>query len=165
MVATELAEKFKYLNRATKHSKIWENHEEYWHQLRLNYSNLSKLVKETDKLISPLILIFCIQYSVFICSSLTYGITLGNSSNFESAYSSYVIGLLIFKMTVVFFSMARLHDHSKVILPIIHDCPTSKFTLEAQRLQYQITNDDIALTGMNFFSIRRDFMLTVNIIN
>lgn len=33
---------------------------------------------------------------------------------------------------------------------------------KAQRLQYQLATDEVALTGLRFFSITRNFMLAVN---
>ncbi|KAF7996933.1 hypothetical protein HCN44_002579 [Aphidius gifuensis] len=57
--------------------------------------------------------------------------------------------------------VARINDYSKLILPIIYECPLSKFTIETDRLQRQLTSDVIELTGMKFFSITRGFILTI----
>lgn len=39
----------------------------------------------------------------------------------------------------------------------------NNYLLQTERLIYLLTTDDIALTGMRFFSITRNFMLAVRI--
>ncbi|XP_044018888.1 gustatory receptor for sugar taste 64e-like [Aphidius gifuensis] len=67
----------------------------------------------------------------------------------------YIIG----KIIAIALSASRINIESKEALPDIYLCQSSKFTDEAKRLQYQLTYDDIVFTGMNFFSITRNFIL------
>ena len=48
---------------------------------------------------------------------------------------------------------------------LLNDEKKVKLFLQTQRLQQQLTTDDVALTGLRFFSITRNFMLTVSRMN
>ncbi|CAB0037320.1 unnamed protein product [Trichogramma brassicae] len=79
--------------------------------------------------------------------------------------SIYFFGSFIFligRTVSVTLLTARISDQCKVILPVLYNCPSANFCTEAQRLQQQIASDDVALTGLRFFSITRNFMLAVS---
>lgn len=56
-------------------SGMWDNYEDYWCQLRINYSILSKLVKETDEIISPIIIVSFAHNFIAIILQLCIGIS------------------------------------------------------------------------------------------
>lgn len=73
-MTTGLAEKYKYLNKSVIRSLRKERDEIYWLQCREKYAMLSDLVKETDKTISPLILVSYFINLYIICIQLYNGI-------------------------------------------------------------------------------------------
>ncbi|KAF7996932.1 hypothetical protein HCN44_002578 [Aphidius gifuensis] len=163
LVSVGLAERYKHLNKFALASGTCNNHENYWNQLRINYSILSNLVKETDNVLSPLIFISVGHNFFYICLQLFIGVSFDdlNSFNISKVYGIYSFVFIVMRAICVLYSIARINDHSKIILPIIYQCPLSKYTNETYRLQCQLTSDEIALTGMKFFSITRGFILTV----
>ncbi|KAF7997722.1 hypothetical protein HCN44_009120 [Aphidius gifuensis] len=161
LISTGLAERYKLMNNFVINSSIWINHENYWYKLRIIYNTLSNLVKKSDDIISPLILLSFFNNFLYICTSLFIGISIEKDINMTTLYSFCSFGFFIIKMMIVLFSLSRVNEQSKIILSIIYQCPTSKFTIEAQRLQFQLSHDDVTLTGMNFFLITRRFLLTV----
>ncbi|KAF7996931.1 hypothetical protein HCN44_002577 [Aphidius gifuensis] len=161
LVSTGLAERYKFLNNIVINTTIWNNHENYWDQLRICYGKLSKLVKNTDQVISPLIFISCTHYFFLICLQLLLWISRDDTVTFAAVFPFFSFGFMVFSTNAVMFSASRINDHSKKILPTVYECPSVEYTNEAKRLQDQMTSDDITLTGLNFFSITRNFMLAV----
>nr|WGC54961.1 gustatory receptor 3 [Psyttalia incisi] len=68
---------------------------------------------------------------------------------------------LIGRTVAVTLFTARINDQSKLALPAIYNCPASSFNNETQRLQLQLSSDEVVMTGLKFFSITRNFMLAV----
>ncbi|XP_044001646.1 gustatory receptor 5a for trehalose-like [Aphidius gifuensis] len=161
LVSLGLAERYKHLNKFAIASSTFNNHENYWNQLRINYSILSNLVKETDNVLSPLIFLSIGHNFFFICLQLFIGVSDSNESDIVKIYRPFSFVFIVMRTIGVLFSAAKINDHSKNILPIIYQCPRSKYNNETYRLQCQLTSDEIALTGMSFFSITKGFILTV----
>ncbi|KAF7997688.1 hypothetical protein HCN44_008861 [Aphidius gifuensis] len=161
LISTGLAERYKLLNKLVIKSKIWSNYDDYWYVLRVNYGILNNLVKETDKIISPLILISCAHNFIYICIELFIGLSLKNDVPLVTIYSFYAFAFVVIKTIGVMFAASRIHDNSKTILSTIYRCPSSKYTKETERLYNIVSNDNVVLTGMNFFFITRNFILTV----
>ncbi|KAF7988090.1 hypothetical protein HCN44_007584 [Aphidius gifuensis] len=161
VVATGLAEKYKYLNKSVIKSLRKERNEIYWLQCREKYAKLSDLVKETDKTISPLIFLSYFINLYIICIQLYNGIFITADGTLAYVYFFASFLFIISRITAVTMSATRIHNQSKIILPKIYCCSPSLFTREAERLQYQLTVDEVALTGMNFFSITRRFIFTL----
>ncbi|XP_068986737.1 gustatory receptor for sugar taste 64f-like isoform X1 [Bombus flavifrons] len=162
LVATALAERYKSLNKklavtVTKYRPIF-----YWRELREHYAILSCVVKKVDEHISPIILLSFANNLYFICLQLLNGLSIAEkSSPLSAVYFFGSFGFLIIRTCAVTLLTARIHDQSKVALPYLYNCSTSSYGIEAQRLQYQLATDEVALTGLRFFSITRNFMLAV----
>ncbi|EFN61324.1 Putative gustatory receptor 64f [Camponotus floridanus] len=158
LVATGLAERYKALNKklticASKHRTI------DWCGIREDYATLSCMVKKVDNDISPIILLSFGNNLYFICLQLLNGLSKRTDSTIVS--DIYYFGSFIFligRTVLVTLLIARINDQSKVVLPILYNCSASTFNEETERLTYQLTTDDIALTGMRFFSITRNFI-------
>ncbi|XP_044019409.1 gustatory receptor for sugar taste 64e-like [Aphidius gifuensis] len=158
VITTGLTERYVWLNKRVKYLSRRKYQAIPWNQLRKNYAILSDLVKQTNNDLSPLIFLSYTNNFYFICVRLFNEIinTTGQFANLYIFVSyCYVIGRTI----AVTLSASRINIESKEALPHIYLCQSSKFTDEANRLQNQLTYDDIGFTGMNFFSITRNFML------
>ncbi|XP_044019411.1 gustatory receptor for sugar taste 64f-like, partial [Aphidius gifuensis] len=161
-VATGLSEKYKHLNESVINSLSKQGCDAInWHQCRKKYALLSNLVKETDNFISPLILLSYSTNLYFICIQLFNGIFVSANGKLSYVYFFMSFILILGRIFAITLSAARIHNQSTSILPKIYCCPSSSFSRETERLQYQLTNDDVTLTGMKFFSITRTFMLAL----
>ncbi|CAL7948631.1 unnamed protein product [Xylocopa violacea] len=163
LVATGLAERYKSLNKkliitVTKYRPTFP-----WNELREDYALLSCVVKKVDEHISPIILLSFANNLYFICLQLLNGLSITSEEN-NSLAAAYFFGsfaFLIGRTCAVILLTARINDQSKKALPYLYNCSTSNYSIEAQRLQCQLTTDEVALTGLRFFSITRNFMLAV----
>ncbi|CAK9807740.1 Gustatory receptor for sugar taste 64f [Anthophora plagiata] len=161
LVATGLAERYKSLNKklaitVTKYRSTFD-----WRELREDYAILSCVVKKVDEQISPIILLSFANNLYFICLQLMNGLFTSQDSILKAIYFFGSFAFLIGRTCAVTLLTARIHDQSKEALPYLYNCSASNYSVETQRLQYQLATDDVALTGMRFFSITRNFMLAV----
>ncbi|KAL0121255.1 hypothetical protein PUN28_008729 [Cardiocondyla obscurior] len=160
LVSTGLAERYKTLNKqvislTSKHQKM------DWCSLREDYATLSSMVKKVDNNIAPLILLSFANNLYFICLQLLNGLSKPNSGIINDIYFFGSFLFLIVRTIAVTLLTARIHDQSKVVLPLLYTCSSSTYNVETERLIYLLTTDEIMLTGMRFFAITRNFMLAV----
>ncbi|PBC26703.1 Putative gustatory receptor 64f [Apis cerana cerana] len=162
LVATGLAERYKSLNKKLAITMTKCQTAFNWRELREDYAILSCIVKKVDDHISPIILLSFANNVYFICLQLLNGLSISDENSVLSeAYFFGSFAFLICRTCAVTLLTARIHDQSKQALPYLYNCSTSSYSVEVQRLQYQLATDDIALTGLRFFSITRNFMLAV----
>ncbi|KAK0180032.1 hypothetical protein PV327_005715 [Microctonus hyperodae] len=160
LISTALAERYKTLNNNINTATL--NHSNVdWSEFRKNYACLSTLVKRTDDDISPVILLSFVNNLYFICLQLLNGLSPGDQNLLGSLYFFGSFGFLLGRTIAVTLLTARINDQSKIALPVLYNCPALNYNIETQRLQLQLTTDDVALTGLRFFSITRNFMLAV----
>ncbi|XP_047106482.1 gustatory receptor 5a for trehalose-like [Schistocerca piceifrons] len=131
-----------------------------WWRLRELFADVAAFIKDVDDAISPLMLLSFANNLYFICLQLLKGIShLKRGSVLESVYLVSSFGFLLVRACWVTLSAAAVYDEGRAALPHLFACPA--LCPEAQRLQFQISSDNIVLTGMRFFSITRNFMLGV----
>ncbi|XP_070156540.1 gustatory receptor for sugar taste 64a [Polyergus mexicanus] len=159
LVATGLAERYKMLNKqviTSKHKTM------DWGGIREDYAALSCMVKKVDNDIAPIILLSFANNLYFICLQLLNGLSQpAGSSIVDDIYFFGSFIFLIGRTVIVTLLTAKINDQSKMALPALYTCSASTYNTETERLIYQLTTDDISLTGMRFFSITRNFMLAV----
>ncbi|KPJ17787.1 Putative gustatory receptor 64a [Papilio machaon] len=66
---------------------------------------------------------------------------------------------LCLRTTLVVLSAADVNVSSKGALPYIYEYPTKEYNLEIERLQYQLSKDYVALSGMGFFFLTKSLLL------
>ncbi|XP_014475081.1 PREDICTED: gustatory receptor for sugar taste 64a-like [Dinoponera quadriceps] len=161
LISTGLAERYKTLNKqvttsVSKHRTI------DWTGFREDYAALSCMVKKVDADIAAIILLSFANNLYFICLQLLNGLSQpSDSSLLSDIYFFGSFAFLIGRTVVVTLLTSRINDQSKVALPALYTCSSSTYNVETERLMQQLTTDDVALTGMRFFSITRNFMLAV----
>ncbi|EFN77949.1 Putative gustatory receptor 64f [Harpegnathos saltator] len=161
MVSTGLAERYKTLNKqvttsVSKHRTI------DWSRVREDYAALTCMVKKVDADIAPIILLSFANNLYFICLQLLNGLSQpDDSSLLSNIYFFGSFAFLIGRTILVTLFASRVNDQSRVVLPALYTCSASAYNIETERLMMQITTDDVALTGMRFFSVTRNFMLAV----
>ncbi|XP_029177344.1 gustatory receptor for sugar taste 64a-like [Nylanderia fulva] len=160
LVATGLAERYKILNKQVTTS-ILKHGIIDWCGVREDYAALSCIVKKVDNNISPIILLSFANNLYFICLQLLNGLSQPAEGIINDIYFFGSFAFLIGRTVVVTLLTARINDQSKIILPKLYTCSSSTYNIETERLMYQLSTDDISLTGLRFFSITRNFMLAV----
>ncbi|KAK2575503.1 hypothetical protein KPH14_011224 [Odynerus spinipes] len=162
LVSTGLAERYKSLNARVIATTKKRPSSIDWCEFRSYYAVLSTLVKKVDNDISPVILLSFANNLYFICLQLLNGLSGPADGNFLGyLYFFGSFTFLVARTCGVTFLTARINDQSKTVLPLLYNCSSSTYNIETQRLQYQLTTDDVALTGLRFFSITRNFMLAL----
>ncbi|XP_069354528.1 gustatory receptor for sugar taste 64f-like [Maniola hyperantus] len=156
----------------------------YWRKLRVDYSRVTRLVRCFDDSINNIVLISFANSMFFSCLKLYYVISNGfrvqrcyhypnydekdsnNSTGFLYNYlsimfniSSLVIVLLRF-LTAALIA-AKVHSASLVVAPVLYSVPSPTFCTEIQRFIEQIHGNTVALTGLNFFYVNKELILTI----
>ncbi|RLZ02212.1 Gustatory receptor 2 [Cephus cinctus] len=161
LISTGLAEWYKTLNESLISTIGCHKTLSEWQALREYYASLSLLVKQVDTYISPIILLSFANNLYFICLQLLNGLYPTDNGLLSNLYYFGSFVFMVTRTVTVTLLVARINDQSKLALPVLYNCPASTYCMEAQRLQQQLSSDDIALTGLRFFSVTRNFMLAV----
>ncbi|XP_044007076.1 gustatory receptor for sugar taste 64f-like [Aphidius gifuensis] len=132
-----------------------------WSRLKIHYEMLSDLVRETDRVISPLIFLSIGSNIYFICIYLLDGLIPQHDGILNAIYFFGGFVLLVIKTIAVILFAARINDESKKPILFLSKCPVQGPSFEPQWLQLQLSIDEVALTAMNCFSITRKFLITV----
>ncbi|KAF7995219.1 hypothetical protein HCN44_004691 [Aphidius gifuensis] len=161
LVATGLAEKYKCVNKTVINMIISNQYNINWSQIREIYAILSNLVKKTDIVISPLIILSFSANLYSICKQFFSGFLLQGNITLGDVYFFGSFCFILGRTIAVTISAAQINTHSKELLSVLFYCPVSTLNVEPQWLQNQLAIDEVALTGMKFFSVTRKFMLSV----
>ncbi|KAJ8733776.1 hypothetical protein PYW07_014327 [Mythimna separata] len=132
-----------------------------WRRLREAYVRQSTLVRMVDHHLGSLVLLSNINNLYFICLQIYQGIHKGNGSTISHCYYLFSLSWLIFRACSVVLAASDVHLHSQRALKCLQQCPSASYNVEMKRLQYQLAHDFVALTGMGFFSLRRELLLEV----
>ncbi|XP_011340003.1 gustatory receptor for sugar taste 64f isoform X2 [Ooceraea biroi] len=159
MVATGLAERYKMLNKDVMNSTSKHRNAIDWSGYREDYAALSCMVKKVDSDIAPIILLSFANNLYFICLQLLNGLSKSENSILDNVYFFGSFIFLVGRTVTVTLLTSRINDQSKLVLPALYNCSASTYNVETERLIYLLTTDEIALTGLRFFSITRNFML------
>ncbi|XP_044009994.1 gustatory receptor 5a for trehalose-like [Aphidius gifuensis] len=122
-----------------------------WSRLKIHYEMLSDLVRETDRVISPLILLSIGSNIYFICMYLLGGLIPEHDGILNAIHFFGWFGLLVIKTVAVILFAARINDESKKPILLLSKCPVQGPSFEPQWLQLQLSIDEVALTAMKFF--------------
>lgn len=82
-------------------------------------------------------------------------------------HSVYFWSSLVFLITRTFcvtLQAARLNEESKRPAAILRTIPTDQFHVETNRFLEEVSNTEVALTGMRFFDLNRRLILTVRFV-
>ncbi|XP_032514368.2 gustatory receptor for sugar taste 64a-like [Danaus plexippus] len=131
-----------------------------WKKIREAYTKQAILVHRVNKSLGGLILVSSFFDFYFICLQLFYGIVQGISSDgikhlYFLIHFSWVCGRTVYTI----LSAAYVNEYSKLALPHLYKCDSQFYNTEMKRLQRQISRENIALSGMGFFNLRRSIIL------
>ncbi|XP_065199960.1 gustatory receptor for sugar taste 64f-like [Planococcus citri] len=162
LISSALAAQFQMLTRALKSVRAQVLSLPEWREFRETYTLLTHLVKNVDDHINSIIVLSIANNVYFICAQLITEIDSIRHSYFRTLFYMYSFLFLVFRTTAVVMQAAAIHDESKLIVPELFLCPTKGYCAETQRFLHEVTADYVALTGLNMFSITRNFLLGVS---
>ncbi|XP_072399562.1 gustatory receptor for sugar taste 64a-like [Diabrotica undecimpunctata] len=133
--------------------------EKVWIHIREGYNRLEILCRYVNSKIGYAILIS------FIGNLGSLLIQLFNSlkvrSFIQETYLYYAFVFLLAKIVAVCIFASRINEESKKLLNYLYSAQNCIRNVEIDRLISQITRDTMALSGMNFFYLRRNIVLKI----
>ncbi|XP_034232225.1 gustatory receptor for sugar taste 64e-like [Thrips palmi] len=162
LTSIAIAQRFKLLNQKLHDSPREEKTVTFWKRAREMYNSLAVLTREVDKILCVQILFSFMNNLYFICMQLLRTVKQdNNTSTLQSLYFAYSFGFLVLRTAAVSLFAASINDESKNVKKILYSVSSGSYCEEVDRFIMQATTDDIALTGLKFFSVTRSFLLTV----
>ncbi|XP_049888084.1 gustatory receptor for sugar taste 64e-like [Pectinophora gossypiella] len=132
----------------------------FWRTVREDYSKATDLVRRVDDVINCVIFISFANNLFFICLQLLH--TLEPFRGYEQA--AYFVFSLVFLMSrslAVSLIAAQVHSASLEPAKSLYDVPSASYNVEVQRFLDQIHGDTVALSGLQFFKVKRGLVLTI----
>ncbi|XP_063393574.1 gustatory receptor for sugar taste 64f-like [Cydia fagiglandana] len=150
----------------------------FWRSAREEYSRVTQLVRKVDDVISGIVFISFANNLFFVCLQLFN--TLENGINgtgacrasrlkgttlfagYEGpAYFIFSLVYLISRSVAVSLIAAQVNSASLLPAPVLYDVPSPVYCIEVQRFIDQVNGDSVALSGLQFFIVTRELLLTV----
>ncbi|CAH2099539.1 unnamed protein product [Euphydryas editha] len=149
----------------------------YWRTIREDYNRAIRLVRFFDDSINGIAFVTFGCSLFFVCGRL-YEV-LGKSVVYENSYEykclkeenwygyeDFIYNLIstlfvIIRAFLVSLLAAKIHSASLVVAPSLYNVPQSSFSTEIQRFLNQIHGTTVALTGLNFFYVTKESILSM----
>ncbi|XP_048006563.1 gustatory receptor for sugar taste 64f-like [Leguminivora glycinivorella] len=150
----------------------------FWRSAREEYSRVTQLVRKVDNVISGIVFISFANNLFFVClqlfNTLENGIKgtgacrasrLTGTTLFAGyegpAYFIFSLVYLISRSVAVSLIASQVNSASLLPAPVLYDVPSPVYCIEVQRFIDQVHGDNVALSGLQFFSVTRELLLTV----
>lgn len=125
-VSLALATRFKTL---TNRLKLYEKHymaESFWDEIREHYNIIANLVLKTDKILSPIVVVYSFSNLFFICQKIFMQFEKKKIS-WDRIYSLYSSIFLIFRTAMMLYFGAEVNEKSREVLQILREVPSETF--------------------------------------
>ncbi|XP_026726620.1 uncharacterized protein LOC113493038 [Trichoplusia ni] len=158
-----------------------------WGELREDYTRATRMVRLFDDVISPIILISFANDLFFVCGQLFNILVLGFSfvfrmgansvteyiqkcPNYRSGilrgyeypiYLTYSLVFLCGRFVVLSLATSEVNTASLEPSTVLYGIPSSAYSKEVERFLHQVNGDFVGLTGLRFFNITREVILSV----
>ncbi|XP_050665901.1 gustatory receptor for sugar taste 64a-like [Leptidea sinapis] len=170
LISIGLASRYNQLNSYVKRIISYEKNEKncnlvnrimIWRKIRHAYLHQSKLVRKIDESLGLLVLLSNLNNLYFICLQLFLGIRTDNSELIEDIYYLYSLAWLLLRASFVVLAASEVNLHSTRALLSLNSCTSRNYNIEIKRLIYQLSHQEISLSGMGFFYLYRQKLLEV----
>ncbi|KAK3915931.1 Gustatory receptor for sugar taste 64e [Frankliniella fusca] len=162
LVAVYIARRIANFNSHLAPSVTKDKSKYFWENARKSYDALATFTKEVDGFISRNILITFTRNLLYICLQLLYFLrNADQNSPLRSFYHFGTFSYVLMRTFFVAFFAASVNDQSKLSKTFLYSVTEQSYCHEVQRFLEQAANDEISLTGYNFFRVTRSFILTV----
>ncbi|XP_026323293.1 gustatory receptor for sugar taste 64f-like [Hyposmocoma kahamanoa] len=155
--------------------------EAFWRTSREDYGRVTQMVRRVDDVTSGIVFISFANNLFFIClqlfNTLEDGIkgtgecssrVPGNTHHakllggYEAAtYFLFSLVFLISRSVAVSLIASRVNSASNTPATVLYDVPSPVYCVEVQRFLDHVNGDNVALSGLQFFSVTRGLLLTV----
>ncbi|XP_063709045.1 gustatory receptor for sugar taste 64e-like [Culicoides brevitarsis] len=159
-VSLALREQFQIINDAILGTPLSAMEKNFWANKWHLYKRVHELLQCVNAKVNFLILLSYATNLYFICVQLLSCMR-QKSSAVQGFYLWISLAFLIGRVLVLSLSAAQINDESKKILPFMRKLPTSMWNIDIERFLEHLTNETIALTGMNFFALTRSLILKI----
>ncbi|XP_055605233.1 gustatory receptor for sugar taste 64a-like [Uranotaenia lowii] len=134
--------------------------EQFWIEIRKQYLQICNLVEASSNLLAPLVIFSCGTNLYLICFHL---VTISwRAQNIPTMIKNwYSLVYMIFKTVAVLYSAAMVNETSKCSLRMLLRVPNAGWCLELDRFTNQLRTQQVALSGMGFFSLTKQTMLAM----
>ncbi|KAL1378565.1 hypothetical protein pipiens_003964 [Culex pipiens pipiens] len=134
--------------------------EKFWSDIRAQHSLLGQLVRDSNRLLAPLIITSC-GTNLYLLCFLLLNISKKQESLAFSVNLWFSLSYLILRTTLVFYHTAMVNETARAPLVICRRIPNIGWCLELERLVDQLRNERVSLSGMGFFHLTKRTMLAM----
>ncbi|XP_047535878.1 gustatory receptor for sugar taste 64f-like isoform X1 [Vanessa atalanta] len=173
-----LTSRLNYVNKQLLNAQGKYLPEVFWRTVREEYCRAAQLVRRVDDVINGVIFISFANNLFFICLQLFNSLEDGIKGNGEcssrgkgkpsilggyeaASYFFFSLVFLIARSVTVSLIASQVNSASNVPASVLYDVPSPVYCVEVQRFLDQVNGDNIALSGLQFFSVTRGLLLTV----
>ncbi|KAJ8735038.1 hypothetical protein PYW08_014288 [Mythimna loreyi] len=150
----------------------------FWRTMREDYNRSVHLVRQVDKIIGSVVFISFASNLFFVCSQLLHTLAGGIKATHKcrpdsnedhrllggyahSIYFVFSFVFLVFRSLAVSLIAAKVHAASLEPAHSLYDISSANYCVEVERFLAQIHGDTVALTGLQFFQVKRGLVLTI----
>ncbi|KAJ1523413.1 hypothetical protein ONE63_001277 [Megalurothrips usitatus] len=134
----------------------------FWERARRSYDDLAKLTRDADSYINTNIFVSFVQNFFFICFQLLYFLrSITDEGLLRNTFRIFSFSYVLVRTYMISYFAAGINDHSKLARTKLFSVSSRSYCREVHRFLQQAANDEMAVTGCNFFRITRAFILTV----
>ncbi|XP_075978577.1 gustatory receptor for sugar taste 64f-like [Anticarsia gemmatalis] len=150
----------------------------FWRTMREDYNKATYLVRKVDRIIGGLIFISFASNLFFVCSQLLHTLAVGirpsdrcNNATVpdqrymrgyeHSIYFAYSFIFLVARSLAVSLAAARVNAASLEPAYALYDVSSATYCVEIERFLDQIHGSTVALSGLQFFNVKRGLILTI----
>ncbi|CAH2099542.1 unnamed protein product [Euphydryas editha] len=132
----------------------------FWRNVREDYNRATDLVRRVDKVIGSIVFISFANNLIFICLQLLHTFALLHGYE-QAVYFTYSFLFLVVRSLAVSLIASRVHTASRQPVYNLYEVPSAAYCIEIQRFIEQIHGDTVALTGLQFFKVKRGIVLAI----
>ncbi|XP_050352701.1 gustatory receptor for sugar taste 64f-like [Nymphalis io] len=174
-----LTSRLNYVNKQLLNAQGKYLPELFWRTVREEYCRAAQLIRRVDDVINGVIFISFANNLFFICLQLFNSLEDGIKGNGEcssrgkgktstilggyeaASYFFFSLVYLIARSVTVCLIASQVNSASNVPASVLYEVPSPVYCVEVQRFLDQVNGDNIALSGLQFFSVTRGLLLTV----
>nr|WCC57992.1 gustatory receptor 7 [Papilio xuthus] len=147
----------------------------FWRTVREDYNRAASLVRRVDEVIGAIIFISFANNLFFICLQLYNTLKDGIKATplcraqdirplhgYEQAtYFMYSFIFLVMRSLAVSLIAAKVYAASRKPATSLYDVSYNAYSVEIQRFLNQVHGDTVALSGLQFFNIKKGLVLSI----
>ncbi|XP_030378343.1 gustatory receptor 5a for trehalose [Scaptodrosophila lebanonensis] len=134
--------------------------EAFWTSTRTQYRLIVELIIEVDEAVSGLIMLSFANNLYFICLQLLKSIN-KMPSMAHAVYFYFSLSFLLIRSLAVLLYVSAVNERANEPLGLLRLVPAATYNEEVARFGNELAGEEVALSGLRFFSVTRKLVLTV----